>query len=104
MKNWGFHDLHSFKDYAGFVRLCAPDEFPVEDFLPPEEQMMLDRAFDGFRYGLNLTGRELGELPVLVRYRNMVEEAYQHYCGGRMREGFFKLQEMENLLKKVPSQ
>jgi hypothetical protein len=104
MKHLGFHDLHSFKDFVGFVRLCAPDEFPVEDFLPPDEQMTLDRAFDGLRYGLDLTAKEKGELPVLATCRGMVEKAYAHYRAGRMREGFFKLQEMENILKTIPSQ
>jgi hypothetical protein len=104
MKRWHFHDLHGFKDFVTFVGMCAPDQFPVRDFLPPDEQMTLDRAFDGLRYGLDLTAREKGELPVLATCRGMVEEAYAHYRGGRMREGFFKLQEMENILKKIPSQ
>jgi hypothetical protein len=33
----------------------------------------------------------------------MIEEAYTHYREGRMREGFFKLEEMQKLLKKIPS-
>jgi hypothetical protein len=76
----------------------------VHDFLAPDEQMTLDRAFDGLRYGLDLTAKEKGELPVLETCRRMVEEAYEHYRADRMREGYFKLQEMEKILKKLPSQ
>jgi hypothetical protein len=99
-----FTDLHSFKDYVAFVRLCAPDEFPEREGLAPDERWTLDLAFDGLRYGLDLTAKEKGDLPVLTRCRGMVEEAYEHYRAGRMREGFFKLQEMEKNLKKLPSQ
>ncbi|HEY2787767.1 MAG TPA: hypothetical protein VGJ05_22610 [Fimbriiglobus sp.] len=76
----------------------------MREGLASYEQWTLDLAFDGLRYGLDLTAKEKGELPFLATCREMVEEAYGHYRGGRMREGFFKLQEMENILKKIPSQ
>src|SRR5258708_1730462 len=97
MTGWHFHDLHGFKDYVAFVRLCSPDEYPTD------EQWTLELAFEGLRYGLALTAQEKGELPVLDVCGNMVEAAYAHYREGRMREGFFKLQEMEVLLKTLPS-
>jgi hypothetical protein len=104
MKNFGFHDVHSFKDFVAFVLLCAPEQFPVRDYLAPDEQWTLDRAFEGLRYGLTLTAQQKGELPVLAICRAMAEESYTHYREGRKREGFFKLQEMEKLLNKLPSQ
>jgi hypothetical protein len=104
MTQWHFNDLHGFKDFVGFVRLCAPNMFPVLDYLRPDEQWTLDRAFDGLRYGLELTAREKGELPVLAICRTLVEEAYAHYREGRVRDGFFKLKEMESLIKKLPSE
>ena len=104
MAKWHFHDLHGFKDFVTSVGMCAPDQFPVHDFLAADEQMTLDRAFEGLRYGLDLTAKEKGNLPVLATCRGMVKEAYEHYRAGRMREGFFKLQEMEKLLRRLPSQ
>lgn len=104
MAPWPFHDLHSFKDYVSFVRLCTPDEYPVREGFGQDGQWTLDIAFEGLRYGLMLTTKEKGELPVLATCRAMVEEAYNHYREGRMRDGFFKLQEMEKLLRKLPSQ
>lgn len=29
-----FNDLHSFKDYVGFVRMCAPELFPYREGRP----------------------------------------------------------------------
>jgi len=101
MTNWGFHDLHSFKDYVGFVKLCAPDQFPKWEWT---EQLTLDRAFEGLRYGLDLTAKEKGESPKIDACRKLVEAAYGHYKGSRMREGIFALQELQKLLKKIPSQ
>jgi hypothetical protein len=103
MTNYGFSDLHSFKDFVVFVYLCAPDEFPVRDYRSPEDQWNLELAFQGLRDGLQLTSKEKGELPVLASCRAMVEEAYIHYREGRSRDGCLKLQEMEKLLKKIPS-
>ncbi len=103
MTHWHFHDLHGFKDYVTFVYLCAPDHFPEREGFGPDEQWTLDLAFEGLRHGLSLTATEKGELPVVATCRSMVEEAYTHYGEGRMREGFFKLEEMEKLLKTLPS-
>jgi hypothetical protein len=41
-------------DFVGYVVLCAPDAFPEEDFLQPDEQMNLERAFEEMRNALNL--------------------------------------------------
>ncbi len=102
--NYGFSDLHGFKDYIIFVSTCAPNRFPKRDHRPPEEQWTLDLAFAGLRYGLQLTAAEKGELPILAVCRQLVEEAYAFYREGRRREGFFKLEEVAKLLKAIPSQ
>jgi hypothetical protein len=103
-RDFGFHDLHSFKDYVGSVIVCAPDQFPYEDWEAPENQLNLDRAFDGLRYGLQLTAREKGESGLLGDCRRLVEEAYAEYGAGRDREGQAKLEAMEKLLLTLPSQ
>ena len=72
---FGFSDLHGFKDFVSMVITCAPDLFLPYDWLEPDEQLNLDRAFDGLRYGLHLTTNENGESPKVVRCRALVEEA-----------------------------
>lgn len=98
-----FHDLHSFKDFVVLVYSCAPDMFLPEDWRPPEEQMNLERAFFGLRYGLDLTEQEKGPSNVVAQSRALVEEAYEAYRSGDQVEGQRKLEEVEKLLKRLPS-
>jgi hypothetical protein len=102
--NFGVHDLHSFKDFVVYVLAYAPDMFPAEDWLRPDEQMNLDRAFVVLRYGLKLAAQEKGESPLLAKCRELVEEAYAEYRAGRDPAGQLKLEEMEKLLKQLPTE
>ena len=104
MAKWHFHDLHSFKDYVVFVQMYSPNEYPIRDGHGPEDQWTLDLSFEGLRYGLALTAKEKGELPVLAKCREIVEHAYKFYREGQAREGFFKLEQLEKLLGMIPSQ
>jgi hypothetical protein len=99
---FGFTDLHSFKDFVVYVYACAPELFPEDDWRGPDEQMNLDRAFVGLRYGLDLAAREKGESALLVRCRALVEAAYADYREGRDHSGQRRLEEVEALLKKLP--
>ena len=101
---FGFTDLHGFKDFLVAVIVDAPDDFMEMDWLKPEDQMNLDRAFVGLRYGLDLTAKEKGDSEVVAKCRELVEEAYAEYVAGRDMEGQRKLEEMDQLLKKLPSQ
>jgi hypothetical protein len=101
MANFPFTDLHSFKDYIGFVQLYLPDRFPVREGVTADEQWSMSLAFEGLRYGLRQALEEKGEKPVFAQSQALVEEAYNHYKEGRLREGFSKLDEMTKLLKKV---
>jgi hypothetical protein len=98
-----FSDLHSFKDYVGFVKLCAPDEFPPRDGLGPDDQWTLDLAFDGLRLGLRMAIEEKGDREEFTRSQSLVEDAYVAYRDDRLGDGFFKLEELQKLLQKIPS-
>jgi|LakMenEpi03Aug12_release.lakeMendotaPanAssembly.Ray.scaffolds.fasta_scaffold249305_2 hypothetical protein len=101
---FGFTDLHGFKDFVVEVIAGAPDDFMEMDWLQPDEQMNLDRAFVGLRYGLKLTAHEKGESPLLDKCRELVEEAYGLYRSGQDHEGQRKLEAMDELLITLPSQ
>ena len=101
---YGFNDLHSFKDFVCYVYACAPDLFPFDDWRSPEDQMTLERAFVGLRYGLDLAAKEKGESAVLARCRALVEESYAEYKAGRDHAGQLKLEEVEKLLAKLPTE
>lgn len=102
-KYYGFKDLHGFKDFVGFIILCAPDDFPVDDWLEPADQMNLERAFVGLRYGLDLTLTETSRDDVVASCRQLTEAAHAEYQAGRDLQGQRMLEEMDRLLSKLPS-
>ena len=104
MAEFPFDDLHSFKDYVGFVKLCSPDQYPHRDGLAANEQWTLELAFEGLRRGLAIAVNEKGEQQVFTECHRLVEEAYGYYQEGKRREVFVKLEEVSKLLRKVPSQ
>jgi hypothetical protein len=104
MARFPFTDLHSFKDYVVFVQTYSPDRFRPREGVGQSDQWTLDLAFEGLRQGLSMAVNEKGELPEFMTCRRLVEDAYGHYQKGQKREGFFILEEVQKLLKKVPSQ
>jgi hypothetical protein len=101
---FGFHDLHSFKDYVGFVQLCLPDKFRRREGAAANAQRTLDLAFDGLRLGLDLAVREKGERMEFAESRRLIQEAYNAYKAGNIHAGFTKLELVLKLLRNVPSQ
>jgi hypothetical protein len=96
-----FSDLHAFKDFVGFVKLCAPSDFPKREGAGPEDQWTVDLAFEGLRLGLRMAAQEKGPQPALAEGHALVDEAYAAYRDGRMRDGFFKLEELQKVLRRV---
>ncbi len=101
---FSFTDLHSFKDYVGFVKICASTQFPKREGVGPADQWTLDLAFEGLNLGLRMAIEEKGERAEFTKGQSLVAEAYAAYRDGRVRDGFFKLEELQKLLKRVPSQ
>jgi hypothetical protein len=56
------------------------------------------------RYGLDLAAKEKGESGLLSRCRALVEESYAEYKAGRDHAGQLKLEEVEKLLAKLPTE
>jgi hypothetical protein len=101
MTSFPFNDLHSFKDYIVFVRMCAPDKFPPREGLSADYQWTLELAFQGLREGLDLAVREKGSRSEFSECSKLIERAYDHYKAGERREGFFALDEAHRLLKSI---
>jgi hypothetical protein len=104
MAKFGFTDLHSFKDYVGFAKLCLPDRFPQRDGVSADDQWTIGLAFEGLRLGVNMAVQEKGERPEFAESRRLIEEAFDAYKSGDVRSGFMKLAEIQKLLRKIPSQ
>ena len=102
-RRFGFSDLHSFKDYVTMVLACAPELFFEEDWLPPEEQLDLEKAFEGLEIGYRVVAREVGEIPLLARCRQLTSEALERDRAGQDFEGQQKLEQVELLINSLPS-
>ena len=103
-KPWAFNDLHGYKDFVVFVKLCAPDNFPVYEDEPPDYRWTLEKAFHDLRIGLDMAAEEKGPKPVFDQCRKLVEQAYQHYKTGEEDAGWYALEEVRKLLRKVRTQ
>ena len=101
MTRFPFNDLHSFKDYVVFVRMCAPNRFPAREGVPPQDQWTLDLAFRGLREGLSQAIEEKGQRNEFDEFSMLVDQAYDHYLAGRRKEGFLTLDQAHKILKKV---
>ena len=91
-------DLNSLRDFVGYVVLCAPDNFPEEDFLKPDEQMNLERAFEELRNALNLfKTSKLND----VKRRDalaLLEESLNSYRTGDVVRGAHLLQDFRSFI------
>jgi len=54
--NW-IQSYQEFYEFLAKILLCAPDDFPEEDYLPEDKQLNLERAYDELTKGLELVGR-----------------------------------------------
>ena len=100
---FGFTDLRGFKNFLVYVYAYAPDLFPHETWRKSDEQMNLQRAFAGLRYGLKLAADNMGNSQRMERCWQLVDEAYQEYLNKNERIGQQKLEEVEQLLKQFPT-
>ncbi len=98
---FGFRDLLGYKDFVVYVLSCAPELFPAEDWLLPDEQMNLERAFVGLRQGLRIVAQHSKDSVVLDRCAKLIDEADAHYRAGRDHAGQLSLEELEKVLKTV---
>lgn len=101
MAQFPFSDLHSYKDFIGFVQLSMPDRFPARGGTAVNAQWTPELAFEGLRAGLALAAQEKGNRPAFAMSQMLVDEAEKEYRAGNMRGGFLKLEEMKKLLKKI---
>lgn len=97
MTEFGFNDLHSFKDMIIFVQMCAPNDFP-ERMAYPGQYWTLDSTFDGLYLGLDMAVEE-GPKLVFDQCWQLVEQAYQCYRAGDRCGGWFTLEKVHKLLR-----
>ena len=88
-------DIDSFYDFIGYVVLHAPGRFPVEDYLLPEQQMNLDKAFVELRNGLDIVDPKVADENKKRRLGALLEESLAAYRSELDMKGAHLLQEFE---------
>lgn len=80
--------------HIGYVVLCAPDKFPVRDYLAPDKQMDLDRAFVQLRQGVEIAypadfhPEKRGALYSLLDKSLSAYRAGDRFNGAHLLQGF----------------
>jgi hypothetical protein len=91
-------DVNSFYDFIGYVVLCAPDRFPVEDYLSSDQQMNLEKAFVELRKGVDLVVTAPDEKR--NELLQLVDKSLAAYESGDDVKGAHLLQDLEGLVFK----
>ena len=103
-RQWHFSDLHAFKDFVGFVKLCAPDQFPPRDGVPEAEQWTLALAHEGLEHGLKIAASEGVNESVLSECRALFDKAFEYYRAANLHDAFKSMEAAQRILRRVPSQ
>jgi hypothetical protein len=89
-------------DFIGYIVLCAPDQFPKEDFLAPEDQLSLEKAFVALQEAIGLIDPEVAPPKKRVLLSNILEESLAAYRRGDDVKGAHLLQDFRDLIFEPP--
>lgn len=88
-------------DFIATVVLCAPDRFPVRDYLPPDQQMNLERAFEKLRGGIDVAYPEVYYEVKRRELGAILDGAYAAYQAGDKIEGARLVHEFQDNIFKT---
>lgn len=66
-------------DHIAYVMAYAPDQFPYRDFVPEDQQMNLDRAFDQLREGVVVAYPEAAYTEKRTVLNGILDRSYAAY-------------------------
>jgi hypothetical protein len=69
-------------NHIAYVLLYAPDQFPYRDFIPDDQQMNLDRAFEQLRQGIDVAYPEPSFATKRVALNDILDRSYSAYQAG----------------------
>jgi hypothetical protein len=87
--------VESFRDFISVVVVHAPDEFPVEDYLRPDEQLNLEKAFAELRDGLKILINAGQNAAPAGELFELLSKSLVAYRFGKDVEGAHLLQDFE---------
>ena len=83
-------------NFIAYVVLYAPDRFPREDYLPDDQQMNLQRAFERLRQGVDIAYPPDYHADKRAPLNSLLDMALASYQNGDLAEGARMLHEFEN--------
>jgi hypothetical protein len=89
--------IDALYDFISLVVVHAPDEFPEEDYLKPEQQLTLDKAFVELRRGMDLLRAQIRDPELVARLEQMLDASYASYRAGEQVKGAHLLQDFREL-------
>ena len=94
-------DINSLYNFIGYVVLRAPDQFPHEDYLAPDDQMNLARAFDELKHGIALVEQDFPGADQDRGLSVLLERSLASYREGDIVAGAHTLQDLQDLIFKA---
>lgn len=83
-------------NHIAYVMAYAPDSFPYRDFLAPDQQMNLDRAFEQLRHGVSIAypGDSFSDrrAPLIA----ILDESYSAFRAGKRLEACHLLNQFQD--------
>jgi hypothetical protein len=93
--------LGELQDTIAYVMAYAPDRFPMEDYLPQHEQMSLNRIYEEMRKVFSEVASGHGESSEIQECRTGIEESFESYRKGDMKNGFLRIQNVLHVLQRL---
>ena len=90
--------IAEYHDFLAYVLIHAPNEFPEEDYLPPDEQMTLDKAFFELTRDFEAVEPRVKDAKRMLVLREMLVMSHEAYRAGDDVRGAYILQEFEGLI------
>jgi hypothetical protein len=84
-------------DFLANVIVCAPDDFIEEDFLPPDQQLNLERAFLELERGMQFLAEDGVEPERMSELRRLLDASLTAYRTGNDVKGAHLLHDFESV-------
>ena len=96
-------NLQGLYDFIATVVLGAPDRFRYREYLAPEDQLNLDRAFEELRASLEFVAKSEAEPQFHDRLRGVLDQSLEAYRAGDRKHGAHLLQDFQDMIFGPPN-
>lgn len=86
-----------FYEFLAKVLLCAPDDFPKEDYLDEEDQLNLQKAYEELYKGLRFV-EEKADIKIYIQCKDDLAASKAAYESGNEKAGSFLIQKIRREL------